>query len=412
MSHQKESSPPRAIANPTGTACHLSSALVLLFYCVEPVRQLLLTSHQHMDDLMHALACLFRAMESSDKVAVDPTFLYSSIRKSIGVQAHELGDAVTAMIKLLHHLRLESEHQAVWNDWIDAGRVHSLLQGYRSGLAPSGTPNYSRTSPIRSMPVPFRVSAAETRDKEVVSLPELIRQALAPRVVKGYQWPDADETTTTTRSLHLDVVPPIWMIHLDRFVWKDGSVRAVDSTIRIPLHWSVREFTDDDSAADYDLVGGILHVDDRENDSSDEEGGHYIAVVRHQQEWYLLDDDTTTPLSSGEQVVRMLSGADDPNEKQHTRGILLVYHRTDLTYQLSRLRLLSCFDEQDGVDWTRPEFLVGKRVRVQWSKGKYYAGIVSAYNHQTGQHEVQYDDGDVCLHQLRKKTIVWEEPGK
>lgn len=54
------------------------------------------------------------------------------------------------------------------------------------------------------------------------------------------------------------------------------------------------------------------------------------------------------------------------------------------------------------------ETLVGRRLRVRWSKGKFYSGIISKYDETTGKHTIEYDDGDIREYKLSKKTIEWE----
>ena len=51
---------------------------------------------------------------------------------------------------------------------------------------------------------------------------------------------------------------------------------------------------------------------------------------------------------------------------------------------------------------------IGKRLKVQWSKGKWYAGVITEYNERTGKHTVLYDDGEVKEYNLAKKTVEWE----
>lgn len=53
----------------------------------------------------------------------------------------------------------------------------------------------------------------------------------------------------------------------------------------------------------YQLVGGILHIHDYDDDGTDEGSiGHYVTVVRQrsnefQYQWYVIDDELVTPVS-------------------------------------------------------------------------------------------------------------------
>ncbi len=56
-----------------------------------------------------------------------------------------------------------------------------------------------------------------------------------------------------------------------------------------------------------------------------------------------------------------------------------------------------------------PFKLIGSRINVKWSNGKYYSGIISAYIGDCCLFEVLYDDGDVKHYSFTaQEGIVWE----
>ena len=57
-----------------------------------------------------------------------------------------------------------------------------------------------------------------------------------------------------------------------------------------------------------------------------------------------------------------------------------------------------------------PSGWVGRRLRVRWKCGTYYAGHVTAYDPNTGKHTVTYDDGDVRDYRLAQKSFEWILP--
>jgi hypothetical protein len=88
---------------------------------------------------------------------VDPTRFFQSLRKEIGIEAHELGDAVTALLKLLQNVRqgipsLEPLLQAT----VDAGRVHSLMTGRQVKKVTTATAK-ARSAPKLRKAVPCLV---------------------------------------------------------------------------------------------------------------------------------------------------------------------------------------------------------------------------------------------------------------
>ena len=61
---------------------------------------------------------------------------------------------------------------------------------------------------------------------------------------------------------------------------------------------------------------------------------------------------------------------------------------------------------QDGYDSDdEPTALVGMRVGVRWSGGKWFAGLVDDYDPATGQHHVLYDDHEEKWYNMSAKTF-------
>jgi len=53
------------------------------------------------------------------------------------------------------------------------------------------------------------------------------------------------------------------------------------------------------------------------------------------------------------------------------------------------------FDPDEEYDpESPPELLLGRRVRVEWSGGRWYKGMVNDYNEEKQEHHVLYDDND------------------
>ena len=52
-----------------------------------------------------------------------------------------------------------------------------------------------------------------------------------------------------------------------------------------------------------------------------------------------------------------------------------------------------------------PSKLIGRRIGVQWEKGKMYYGKVTRYSSSNQMHTVKYDDGEEKMYNLRQKTF-------
>ena len=52
-----------------------------------------------------------------------------------------------------------------------------------------------------------------------------------------------------------------------------------------------------------------------------------------------------------------------------------------------------------------PESIINRRISVKWSDGKWWSGIIKAYDPEKGTHHIQYDDGDEKDYELFEKCF-------
>ena len=284
------------------------------------------------------------------------------------------------------------------------------------------------------------------------SVSSAIREALRPTAVRGYNWDGAndyeewveqcEDTSTesddsmgwnTTKQTSFCSLPLFLLFHLRRFVLANGRMEASEHTMDVPLEVKVDshgESQDDNDIISqaYKLVGAILHADEGDKEDEDYEGGHYIALCRHDtssDKWCLINDEKVTELPQSA-ALDMLAGRPGALPTgPPMRGTLLVYSKEwarqndmETLEESFRESLVDLAAEEGTVFLTkktraahsqRPEELVGKRLRIRWAKGKFYAGKVVSYNETNGKHSVEYDDGDIREYTLHKKTIQWED---
>jgi Ubiquitin carboxyl-terminal hydrolase len=270
---------------------------------------------------------------------------------------------------------------------------------------------------------------------------------------------NATATWTTTKRLHVARFPPVQMLHLKRFRRETSTGAAAtsvlvpcDPTIQIPATLDLNEFVsndpsavsdtaaitsvDDGSDTDYVLTGGLLHLSDEPgfdlshgDDDNDTDGGHCMAVVLRGNDWFLVDDDRVVRVSEnqvllwlggdwffgtdgGDPVQRNQSPTPSDTEKQgYVRGMLLVYRCKNQRIRVHPEVMNEHADESTATAFcdggAEPTTWIGRRLRVQWSKGKFYVGTVSGYDRITGKHTVRYDDGDIRTYNLQKKNLEW-----
>jgi Ubiquitin carboxyl-terminal hydrolase len=422
------SSPIRGLCNATGTACHLNAAVILFCYCFDPIitsavntrastitttasspapREefiLLLRNLRKWNDTTFtttaAVAVTTTTADSNEPI--DPTTFYASLRQhpiTRSLQSEDFGDAVVALIRLLQHwVQTHPPPIPMIHDtMLYSGRVRTVLRGTSSRTTTTTPPTNIKYLKERTLtnPYPLPILRASSIDggppKTFTSLVDALQDAFCTEhVVDGYTWsnhpPNDDETestpmtntdtTTTTKRLHVTSIPPIFMIHLQRFTIHNhpyhaqreqplGATECVATTsMSIPAILNVSTFlsstfpmadpvssvtssgTGGDSWMMYHLQGGLLHISQDPSDRieykcDDSSVGHYVAVIPspdHTQEWYVVDDDRVLPVSL-EQVLLWLGGDwysldNDTDDDDHSsvpkssyaRGILLVYH--------------------------------------------------------------------------------------
>jgi Ubiquitin carboxyl-terminal hydrolase len=215
----------------------------------------------------------------------------------------------------------------------------------------------------------------------------------------------------------------------------DGQKTLSNPKVEIPLRLDTSLYcTTQGAETSYHLLGGILHVSEI---GSIEEEGHYVTVLkrttrnrRHisQNKWAMIDDEICTFVTEME-VLEMAFGTMDAQGRYSCATLLVYGPADDNEDHVARDELDQLFVQFKGEiseramiepsplskqtnDDVLNEQAVGQRLRVQWAKGRLYAGTVVSYDPSTRKHRVQYDDGDIREYNLAKKTIKWETADK
>ena len=229
----------RGIANTTGTACHLNSALIVIGHALGPVATALVDgapsssddeSSKFIRELGYFLRCLKTSGDSQSRdyeriaTPLDPTELYKTLRKSAGLEAEDLGDAVAALIKLLQRVMVSNNGaQRLLEAILYSGRTHSVLTGERNN-------SERRTKQLKERRLANPFPLPLPRDDESInnrSLHSALQQAFCDeQIVHEYKWHPTTATDhngkpnskwTTYKRMHVTAFPPIFMLHLQRF---------------------------------------------------------------------------------------------------------------------------------------------------------------------------------------------------
>ena len=338
--------------------------------------------HQQLGTVLNEL------VTSEEPVDASKFLTTTTLKEELRINVEELGDTCTAWIKLLGSLR-QVDHLPI-DSLLFAGRMQSTL-------SQSTVHGCMRKKQLKVTQLPNPLSLEVNG---CASIEEAMERFLQPRVVSGYTWKDDCETVETNDTAASDTfkttrileTPPLWMLHLDRRNSSSHETIDVPTRLAIPL---------DESSDSFVLVGAILHV----SDDDSEEGGHAVALVLTDDTWFAVDDDTTIRLEV-EQAMQALRGSYLDCLEGFCYGMLVLYQRCDDA--IEALANAAIRDLQPyRIDWSRPESMVDRRIRVQWSKKKWYSGTIVDYDSETEEHTVEYDDGDVKDYVLRKKKIEW-----
>jgi hypothetical protein len=361
--------------------------------------------------------------------------LYKILKNVTTLESDDLGDAVRALRILLQAIRSEVAKNettivafSTLTTLLDLelhGRMEQVLTGRKRSLMRQKTKTYPQACPFA---VP---NAASVMDG-------ILQVTREPQEITGYSWDHVEgyqetqvvmedsllfnDTWVTSKTSTFQSIPRTLLLHLQRYSFVDGQVEVLANPMDVPLLLDVGKYCKGNvDSLEYELEGCLLHVLDSpkaEEEEEEERGGHYIALIRQGNQWIVLDDEDTTQLHYSDGVILDFLSGRLSNVKLNagTRfcPMLLVYSAISIGTNETINLLSSTYIEQvkEEIEQQPPELrwdhsLIGRRVKILWAKGKYYAGTVIAYDDVTGKHKVEYDDGDVKEYNLQQKTVDW-----
>lgn len=426
----------KGLPNPA-TACHVSCPQLLLAYALRPLADAILASVPFLSDSSffriwaHLLEQLLHQQQSGE--CIDPTDFYNKVEDVMGIQIHELGDAVTAMTKFLTLIREDKTVGNIVERALYSGKCSFLLTGRQEDLATNTIIERSKQTKEKILPVPFHLEIPQNEEQTEMTLEMVLQKALAPQFVEGYQWSgpfeekrkpatEITETQTldeagsagdgwkTSKQLIIHELPPYLVIHVDHFVSFQNRVKSHRRKCAIPLRFDPTKWFDiRTQCSNYNLTGAIVYLGNADL-SEGEEDGHYVVLVKSPEPddsgWILVDDTKTTEIDAST-AFDLLAGCNSTLSDNGTfmQANLLVYESDNAKCQIQP-HVSSLFEQAEEIK-RQAISLVGRRLKVLWGKGKYYAGVVASFDELSGKHTIRYDDGDVRSYKLSKKTIEW-----
>jgi len=434
---------PKGIKNITQVSCHINCALQILLHATGLFSELLIEYSNYNDEKSGFIAglcsilCNGLAEEGDESGPIDPSHLYGLLENKASINPDDLGDAVTAFRRILQATRQDFSKIDCLSDSMENlfdGTVQQEIVGFKNNKK-----RIKATS--RKLVLPLSIPGNETSLEEA-----LLHATIRPiKEIKGYSWVESgnhveSEVTDeekkaffsnkyesfddwkTFKKVLFEKVPIYLILHMQRFTLVDGTVTPFNTTMSVPLTMDISPFHKLQQKNEYYLRGAILHVLDLSVDDDDDdenENGHYISVVFVDNVWFLIDDDIVVEFANNQEMIDILEGRCSTFahlKHCHFTSVLLTYQNEKSSDSenwqenfMKRIKFkLSEMKSAGEVEDEYNESLVGKRLRVRWSKGKYYRGFISNYESETGRHTVKYDDGDMRVYKLSQKTIEWE----
>ena len=435
-------------------SCHLTCAIQLLIHGMQPLCEALVEIGRSKTQRNSFLALLGNLIDeynnnqshdnnnynnhvnddiddvSEDPPPMDPSRFYKAIKENTSIDPNDIGDAVTAIRRILLAIRAASATTSSASTTTAAtldelfklqlrGFVRQDIVGRKGSLQRIKSKDREMACPL---PISGRLGSVELG---------LAHATTSRQCIKEFDWDqvnnyiesdlltdgehdkdDHDDSWETYKVNHFMSLPQCLLLHLERFSYGgDGILCPTIETLNVPLRIDMRNYlsdSDSGSSCQYNLHGAILHVLDREGQDDNEEGGHYVSAhLVGDDSWYLVDDEVVSRIPSVD-IIAFLSGRPCLNAGTKCTYIvvLLLYCCEDADsspYMLENLRT-----ELAALGKSEEHSVIGRRLKVKWAKGKWYAGAVSGYDEATGKHSVLYDDGDVRHYNLEKKVIKWE----
>ena len=171
----------RGIVNVSHVSCHLACALQVIIHCIEPLRDALIeiaASNAVSDKFVLQLACFCATYCNDDdddaSPVIDPSNLYKVMKEKTSIDPNNLGDAVTALRRILKALRTSAPLKD-FCDSILGGTVRHDICGVRGSQR-------RIKSQDRNMARPFPLQSAS-------SVEEALENATTPSLISGaYDW--------------------------------------------------------------------------------------------------------------------------------------------------------------------------------------------------------------------------------
>ncbi|KAF9188304.1 hypothetical protein BGZ50_001419 [Haplosporangium sp. Z 11] len=168
---------------------------------------------------------------------------------------------------------------------------------------------------------PFQSLQLDLTPDNVYTIEDALHNSTIPEVLDGFTSAEKGGIPVeATKKIFIEHVPPVLVLHLKRFIYKDGGTQKLHKQVGYKTVLNLQPDLISPtrrpaSAIPYKLFGVVYHH------GRTAAGGHYTCdILRQNAEWLHIDDTNITVISEADVTVDMNSSTNSLGSKQHMNG--------------------------------------------------------------------------------------------
>ncbi|KAG0263031.1 hypothetical protein BG011_009428 [Mortierella polycephala] len=169
---------------------------------------------------------------------------------------------------------------------------------------------------------PFQSLQLDLTPDNVYTIEDALRNSTMAEKLDGFTSAEKGGIPVeATKKIFIEHVPPVLVLHLKRFIYKDGGTQKLHKQVGYKTVLNLQPDLISPSrrpagAIPYKLFGVVYHH------GRTAAGGHYTCdILRQNAEWLHIDDTNITVISEADVTVDMNSSTDYSGSKQHMNGV-------------------------------------------------------------------------------------------
>ncbi|KAF9978477.1 hypothetical protein BGZ73_002142 [Actinomortierella ambigua] len=158
---------------------------------------------------------------------------------------------------------------------------------------------------------PFQMLQLDLTPDNVVTIEDALLNTTIPEVLDGFTSSERGGVTVdATKKIFIESVPPVLILHLKRFIYKDGTTQKLHKEVGYKTTLDLQPelispVRRPSSPIHYKLFGVVYHH------GRNASGGHYTCdILRQNNEWLHIDDTNITQITEADVAVDVTKSND------------------------------------------------------------------------------------------------------